>query len=365
MDFVNESGVHAGWTMGFERDGRELLVVAIKATFRIPESGEAPVLAEEQVPLTEADEFTGEPGLSAMVYESDFAHRKLYCDVLLNGSAYAPEGKPATIVPVGLKVAGMTKVFNVVGDRRWEAGAISVAAGRPKPFVVMPISYNNAFGGVDNFHEDPSRHRTYLPNPVGKGFHDDTSLSLVDGTPLPNTEEINNSVTMVGKNYQPMAFGPIGRNFGSRYPLAGTYDQEWLDKRAPFWPDNFDYRYFQAAPSDQQISFPKGGEEVAFKNFTPKGIVRFKLPVVSMPVLLRPYKSKDQEVKAIVDTILIEPGKDRFMLIWRVSYPLRKSCFDLMQVIAGKNLRDWYGRQRFGSKPYYRSLDELIRVRRR
>lgn len=365
MDFVNESGVKAGWTLGFEPDGRELLVVAIKATFRIPEKGETPVLAEEQAQLTEADEFTGEPGLSAPLYESDYAHRKPFCDVLLNGSTYAPEGKPAIQVPVGLKVGSMTKLFNVVGDRRWEAGVVSVAVGRPKPFVIMPISYNNAFGGVDNFHEDPSRHRTYLPNPVGKGFHADLSSSLVDGTPLPNTEEINHSVTMLGKSYRPMAFGPIGRNFGSRYPFAGTYDQEWLDNRAPFWPDNFDYRYFQAAPADQQIPYPKGGEEVALKNLTANGLVRFKLPEISMPVLLIPYQGKAQEVKALVDTILIEPDKNRFMLTWRVSYPLRKSCFDLKQVITRKTLKDWYGRQRFGNKPYYKNLAELAKAKRR
>ena len=38
MDFVNKTGVQAGWTMGFDRDGRELVIVAIKATFTIPES---------------------------------------------------------------------------------------------------------------------------------------------------------------------------------------------------------------------------------------------------------------------------------------------------------------------------------------
>ena len=84
MDFVNETKVEAGWTLGFEPDGRELLVVAIKATFKIPKFGDEPELAENQVPLTAADEFTGEPGYSATLYETDYAHRKPFCDVLLN-----------------------------------------------------------------------------------------------------------------------------------------------------------------------------------------------------------------------------------------------------------------------------------------
>ena len=47
MDFVNKSPVKAGWTMGFDRDGRELLIVAVKATFTIPDLGRPPELAKE------------------------------------------------------------------------------------------------------------------------------------------------------------------------------------------------------------------------------------------------------------------------------------------------------------------------------
>ncbi len=71
--------------MGMQPDGRELLVVVVKGTFVIPKGGEEPQLTEEQIPLIEADTFTGEPGLSAPVYESDYSPRKLRCDVLLSG----------------------------------------------------------------------------------------------------------------------------------------------------------------------------------------------------------------------------------------------------------------------------------------
>ena len=90
MDFVNQSGVEAGWTWGLERDGRELIIVVIKATYDLPETGAEATLSSEQAKLTEADEFTGEPGLSAPRYETDYSHRKLRCDVLLNGSAHSP-----------------------------------------------------------------------------------------------------------------------------------------------------------------------------------------------------------------------------------------------------------------------------------
>src|SRR4029078_6755103 len=123
MDFVNETNVAAGWTTGFERDGREILVVAGKATFPIPShDGEDPALADEQLPLIEADEFAGDPGLSSPIYESEYDHRKPMCDVLLNGSAYAPGAQEARRVPVVLRVGQLVKTFNVLGNRMWWNG---------------------------------------------------------------------------------------------------------------------------------------------------------------------------------------------------------------------------------------------------
>jgi len=348
--------------MGFERDGRELLVVAIKATFVMPTNGQEPELAENQVKLIEADEFTGEPGLSAPRYEADYAHRKPACDVLINGTAYAPAGKPTEEVSVGVKVGSMVKTFAVVGNRVWYGGMARARASTPEPFEFMPISYDKAFGGVDQRKGDPSSIKTYLQNPVGRGYS--YYKKDLDGKPLPNTEEIRKPIEDPNGNYHPMSLGCIGRNWQPRVRFAGTYGQKWLDDQAPFWPDDFDYRYFQSAPPDQQIPYPSGGEDVVLKNLTRDGYVHFKLPTRSMPVLFIPFKGSPQEIDAVIDTVLIEPDLRRFSLTWRVSYPLRKSCFDLMRVVAGKTSREWYGRARFGSKPYYKNLAELIRAKR-
>ena len=134
MDLLNATKMQAGYTMGMQPDGREFLVVAVKGTFTLPKNGEEAQLSDEQVPLVEADVSTGEPGYSATLYESDYALRKPRCDVLLNGSAYAPRGKPATKVPVSLKVGPIAKSFNVVGNRFWKKGLTGISATRPKRF---------------------------------------------------------------------------------------------------------------------------------------------------------------------------------------------------------------------------------------
>src|SRR5262245_58177578 len=154
MELTNATRMPAGYTMGVEPSGRELLVVVVKGTFRIPLlSGERLALHEEQLPLIMSDEFHGEPGLSAPKYEVDFSPRKNRCDVLLNGTAYAPGGVPTTRLTVGLQLGAWSKSFSVVGDRVWyTAGGARATA--PAPFMTMAITYDRAFGGTDTWHED-------------------------------------------------------------------------------------------------------------------------------------------------------------------------------------------------------------------
>src|SRR5262245_8118535 len=171
MELINSTRMLAGFTMGVDPSGRESLVIAVKGTFRLPTEPSGRLqLHNEQAPLVMSDVFFGEPGFSAPRYEVDFAPRKARCDVLLNGSAYAPGGRSAERVPVGLKIGEWLKTFAVVGDRFWYSAG-GPRATSPRPFTVMPISYDRAFGGVDQHHEDSAQHAAFMPNPSGRGFH--------------------------------------------------------------------------------------------------------------------------------------------------------------------------------------------------
>jgi hypothetical protein len=218
MKLLNATKMQAGYTMGLQPDGRELLVVVVKGTFTIPAPGKEPKLANEQAPLITADVFTGEPGLSAPLYESDYPPRKPRCDVMLNGSAYAPGGKPTDRVTVSLRVGSLTKSFDVVGNRVWKAGALYMTSTAPEPFTVMPISYNNAFGGVDKAEEDPQKWRYYVPNPAGVGYHENTAGKFLDGKPLPNTEERGGKISNPKGSY---------RWRSGRWAGVGNPDRSW------------------------------------------------------------------------------------------------------------------------------------------
>ena len=188
----------------------------------MPEPDEAPVLIEEQEPLVMADTFTGKPGFSAPDQEVDFAPRKNRCDVLVRGSAWAPGGRPAERVTVGVRVRDWKKVFVVTGDRQWISGMAGFRASGSAPFVSKAISYDVAFGGADTFSEDPAEHRAFMRNPVGRGWHHNLKSKYVEGTPLPNTEELDHPIEVPNGDYLPMSFGPVGRGWSSRLPYTGT-----------------------------------------------------------------------------------------------------------------------------------------------
>ena len=363
MELLNATRMQAAYTMGMKADGRELLVVAVKGTFGLPKSGEEePVLADEQIELVQADTFTGKPGFSAPVYETDYAAEKPRCDVLLNGSAYAPGGRATKKVTVSLHVGPISKSFDVIGNRVWLSAIVGTVPSPPEPFTVMPISYDRAFGGIDITHEDPAKHRFYEYNHAGVGFHQQTGREFVDGTPLPNTEESGGPVNEPRGSYRPMAFGPIGRAWLPRVKLAGTYDQNWIDNIFPFLPPDFDELYYQAAPPDQQMDYPRGGEEVVLVNLTPEGYTSFRLPSLNMPVVFYLKEEENKETQAVVDTIVIEPDLQRFTLTWRSFLPLRKNLFEVEQVLVGEMSAGWHRARELG-KTYYPSLGALVAER--
>lgn len=363
MNFENHTPYPAGWALGFEPDGRELLVIAIKATFDLPKKGQTPQEAQEHAPLVEADEFTGEPGYSATLYESDYAHRKPYCDVLLQGSAYAPENRPAEKVMVSLQVGRMHKAFNVIGDRRWDRILMHATPSLPLPFSKKAVSYDCAYGGVDIHPNDKTKVKTYGHNPIGVGYYPYSSGKHLQGKPLPNTEEIGKPIKASKSGaFSPMAFGPVGRNFSRRIKFAGTYDQKWLDHRAPFWPHDFDYQYFQAAPVEQWIPYPQGGEPVIIKNLTPEGIVSFALPKWEVPVLFVPYQGKADQMMPVIDTVFFEPDQNRFTMTGRIARPLKRDCFELKEVLVGGSIKVWRRKQKSDGKPYYKGISEFIKA---
>jgi len=364
VELTNATGMVAGYTLGMDPEGRESVVVVVKGTFTLPEDGSEPRLADEQADLVLADEFTGEPGFSASVYECDFALEKPFCDVLLNGSAYAPSNRPTKRVIAELTFAGRTKRIEVHGDRVWEKGLLSIYPTEPKPFVSKRISYDYAFGGSDTHPQKPGRSKAYKANPIGTGYHPYTSGKALIGKPLPHTSEPGKRVDVRKGKFRPMSFGPIGRVFPPRPSFAGTYDDNWRDNVFPFLPADFDSRYYQSAPPEQQFAHPVGGEPVVLTNLTPRGYAAFNLPEIDLPIEFTDVSCQRTERQAVLDTIMIEPDLARFTLTWRASHPLRRNMLEMRHCLVGHMSKSWHRARRSG-KAHYSSLGALVDARKR
>jgi len=283
-------------------------VVVVKGTYLINPDGFA-VPAEKQEEICRVSMYRGEPGTSSLIYESDFMFVKPATDIILNGHAYALDGKPCPQVDVTMKVAGITKTLRVFGDRFWEKGATGFKATAPEPFGKMSVVYERAYGGMDKRSDDTEKHGWEPRNPVGVGFT--LEPENLTGQRLPNIEYPDQDF------HRPAGFGPIAPHWSPRRELAGTYDETWQNERFPLVPMDFDERFYLCAPEDQQVQgHLNGGEPVALYNLTPGGLLSFELPRVSIRFVTSFYGKEDVEHCATIQTIILEPDVPRMIILW-------------------------------------------------
>jgi hypothetical protein len=297
-----------------DKDGVQHWIVVVKATYNIRSDGSVE-LADKQEPIVRLAEHRGDPASSSLTYEADIVGRKVATDVLINGSAYVPRGQRAQSVEVRIRVANIDKTLLVTGNRRWYAVTGGIAMTSAEPFESMPLTYERAFGGFDRTDEDPAQHRLYDSNPVGRGFA--TSARHLFDQPVPNVEYPSQRLRDWADRPLPAGFGPIARWWSPRREFAGTYDQQWVDERMPLWAADFDDRYHQAAPLDQQVpGFLRGGELVELTNLTSTGLLRFALPKAHLGFTSFFGREQRHHIGRL-DAVIIEPDLNRVMLVWQ------------------------------------------------
>ncbi|MEA3546613.1 MAG: DUF2169 domain-containing protein [Thermodesulfobacteriota bacterium] len=301
-----------------DKNGAEVWLVAVRGTFSIFPDGTVEI-AEKQGDVCMAPEYCGEPGKSSLLYESDLFHTKPQTDVILHGHAYAPGGKYATQVDVAIKVGNISKSLRVFGDRYWEKGFLGMKMTRPKPFGKMPIVYERAFGGWDQKSDNPKKHSWEPRNPIGTGFA--VEAKHLEGQKLPNVEYPKSLISSWKQRPSPAGFGPVAGNWQPRLQLAGTYDKKWEEERLPLLPDDFDERYYQCSPPDQQVpGYLHGGELAELFNLTPHGYLKFRLPIVKLHFDTH-FGSEFISHTANLHTVIIEPDHPRLIMVWHTMLP--------------------------------------------
>lgn len=302
-----------GWVR--DRDGTEIWLVAVKATFSIRPDGTTEI-AKEQPPVLRLPEHFGEPGKSSIKYDADLVLTKKTTDVIVVGHAWAPPGTRVTQLDVGFQLGSLKKLLRVVGNRRW--GRLGPTA--PEPFEKMPLVYERAYGGVDRRSKTPETDWEWR-NPVGTGFA--TSATNADGLALPNIEDPTKAVSSWKDRPTPAGFGAIASHWQPRAGFAGTYDEHWMKTRQPLIAEDLDDRFFQSAPLDQQApQWLRGGEPVTLLNLSPQSRLHFTLPRLHLGFETRFYDgSREMHPERRLHSVILEPDLPRVSLVWHSALP--------------------------------------------
>lgn len=305
-------------------NGVDTLYVVVKVALTL-----FPALAvcDSPVPVTAVDEYFGDPATTSLKQASELHLGKPGCDVILMGSAWAPEGRAVTQSMVSLLVATRRVVARVIGNRRWKSNGFT----EPEPFESMPLVHERAFGGR---HQQPDEGLALeeARNPVGVGFCGKRSAYDMIGQPLPNIEHPSSLISKVGDHPTPLGFGFVAPSWLLRRQFAGTYDKRWQRTRAPYLPKDFDSRFFQTAPETLRFDQPlRGGEPIELVGATPGAPVRFHIPR-GTPRLVVDIAGNTQEPPPQLETVLLEPDVNRVCLTYRASVRCDKQALKVREV---------------------------------
>lgn len=291
-----------------DKEGERLTVI-VKATFELapgpprPKDGSFVVAPPgRRRGVRPADIPWGEPEVPSILYPSDLCVRKPGTDVIVVARAYAPRGTPTPSFEAGVRVGRVAKTVRVTGARVWLPGGDGTS--EPLPIDALDLRYDYAFGGADFADEkapveDPR-------NPVGVGVLAD--LDGLENTRAPQLEDPMTPIGSASSRPPPVSLGAVGRNYEPRRKRWGTYDQAWLEGRAPLPPLDFDERANQAA-SPGLVSVPPfaGGEEGAIENLTPGGgTVSFRLPSLRCEIAFRQKTQDTVRLTPYLDTVILD-----------------------------------------------------------
>ncbi|HHH11450.1 MAG TPA: DUF2169 domain-containing protein, partial [Sorangium sp.] len=234
----------------------------------------------------------------SLLYPSDFAIRKDRCDVLLNASAF-PAHRNATSGYVRFSFGArggqrFDRRIAVFGERQWLDGSMT----SPAPFESVPLVYERALGGE--------------VNPIG--IRSDSGL-------LPHIEDPDALLVLPGDSPAPVACCGVSASWPARSSLLGSYDEKWRRTRFPYFPDDFDWAYFQAAPKPQQLAMIHPRSRFVLAGVHPEHpVIDGSLPNEDMRCYVQRrgrLQGSFGELTVRLDTVVFDVPAMKVNLVWR------------------------------------------------
>ena len=129
------------------------------------------VIDRNVIPLCTEDEYRGKINYSQVLQESDLSPVKPRCDVIINGTAYAPGGIASEQFAVSVHPATpdgevlLDKTLLIRGESEYQlenahSPFTRWKQSRPATFTELELDYSHSFGGecrIDNDHPNAGR----------------------------------------------------------------------------------------------------------------------------------------------------------------------------------------------------------------
>lgn len=309
---TNDSGMRVGVIPGRVLPNSLTATIIVKGSYFLRPDGVVEPVPEDDQPHLNSDLFWDDDPARGCRIPSDFAPFKPGADLLLAAHAHSPNRQAVQFLQVSFGVGPFRKPALVVGDRYVRTGVLGNKLSDPVPFKSLPLDWSRAYGGPG-----------YATNPVGRGI---AESALRDGMPVrmaPNIQSVAGAGSDPLANPSPIGFGPIGQEWSPRAERIGTFNAAWLAKQWPWYPEDIDWKYFNAAPGDQYLDglYLRGDESMEFVNLHAEYPVLATRLAGRQPrcfIYLRRKGTLDfQEVLLRLDTLLADLDAGQVHLTWR------------------------------------------------
>ncbi|MGL6313467.1 DUF2169 family type VI secretion system accessory protein [Vibrio sp. WXL103] len=286
--------------------------------------GDALTLSSEQGEPAATTVYTGEPGESSIEQESDFVTFKPNTDIVITGSVRSPSKVYASSLIAQLMVEPhINKTIKFFGPRRWVTHAGQISVSTAEKINQSQISYQSAIGGESN--------------KVGTGVADSDNQLVQMPVPsqfLPDQDWLPKTRGLI-----PASFEPIAPYMPWRSEFGGTFDQTWLDEVYPLMPADFDTRFNQQAPPDQQWKGRlEGGERIVLAGFFEQGPVEFVLPRQQFIARVK-LQHEHNDLVMQPYTLSINTDQNLVSLIWHAAFECHQKETELVgaQIFAASS----------------------------
>lgn len=353
-----------------DRNGRFVLGVVAKRTYKALVSGEC-LVAEDQSPLVlEPVEDPMEPEL--ILADAEIWLDKLFTDVIVCGHTWNHEATPQWQCSVTVAQYPSKRVL-ASGDRSCTITATNrIVFSQPLPAEKIPLSYRFAYGGVDieaereagselaplaEYIPEEDRDRAmaaasmwrYPRNRAGRGYLIDANRYSIETLMLPNLEDLNDQLTperLIVEDPWLWPLQPLPASFNwlehGMFPRLGWFgetpdwDSDTIGNRIDSFPeikfgyaepnlftvgnpprDKFDRQALNGASLGMRFPYLRGDEPIILTDLHPElKTWTVKLPGVKPNLAVDNRDGGLTHLDAQLYNVLIEPDEDRISLVF-------------------------------------------------